>query len=312
MLSVFLQTLSKVGMLLTFMATGYLLRRRKRLPENAGTVLSRLCTTIFVPAYSISNLSRSVSMNLISQQLLLMCGGLGFLISGFTLAYLLSKLLARDPMHRNSLIYAFTIPNCAYFGYPIIESVFGSSVIGEIIVFMIPVSLANFSIGYALFMGQQKISLKRIFGTPMAFALLIGISIGLSGLKLPGFLTDALSLAGGCMSPCTMLLAGFMLGKFRLGQMIRDGRAYLYSAIRLVGIPLIFGSVLLLLGVRGKLLVLPLMLVGMPLGLNLVVYPESLGHEQLASDNAKMCFVSYIMALVCVPCTFAVVSWLAG
>ena len=44
---------------------------------------------------------------------------------------------------------------------------------------------------------------------------------------------------------------------------------------------------------------------------SLVVYPESQGHEKQASDNAKLCFVSYLLALIILPCTFALLTYLA-
>ena len=47
-------------------------------------------------------------------------------------------------------------------------------------------------------------------------------------------------------------------------------------------------GVLFLLGVREMYLTLPVMILCMPLGLNLVVYPESLGYEKEAADNAKL------------------------
>ena len=48
----------------------------------------------------------------------------------------------------------------------------------------------------------------------------------------------------------------------------------------------------------------------MPLGLNLVVFPESLGED--ASGNAKLCFVSYILAAFILPVTFAALTLLSS
>ena len=54
---------------------------------------------------------------------------------------------------------------------------------------------------------------------------------------------------------------------------------------------------------------MPLLMLALPLGLNLVVYPESFGYD--ATDNARMCFVSYLLCLVILPVTFAVINYLA-
>ena len=108
-----------------------------------------------------------------------------------------------------------------------------------------------------------------------------------------------------------MILAGFMLGKFPLKKLLTGWRPYILTVVRLVGIPVIFGIVLFLLKVKGIYLLLPLVVAGLPLGLNLVVYPESLGHEKEAADNAKLCFVSYLLSLIVLPIAFALYNKLA-
>ena len=311
MFEVFGLTLSKVGMLLIFIGIGYFMRRHHDLPDEAGHVLSLLCTLIFSPAYSIANMSKSFTMDVLGENTLLIGYGFLFVLVSIGLSYLLSKPFAKDRIQRNSLIYAFAIPNYGYFGYPVIEGVFGNAVLADVMIFLIPLSLATSSFGYALFVGDKKIPWKKILLSPMVVCLMIGIVLGLSGIRLPAFMDNAITVAGNCMSPCAMLLAGFMLGKFPLKDLLTGWRPYVYSAIRLIGIPLIFGIVLFLLGMKNQYFMLPLLVAGIPLGLNLVVYPESQGYEKQASDNAKLCFVSYLLALIVLPCTFALLTYLA-
>ena len=312
MFEVFQLTLGKVAMLLVFIGIGYFMRRHHDLPDDAGHVLSLLCTLLFSPAYSIVNMAKSFTLEVLGQNALLIGYGAVFTIAAFGLAFVLSKPFGRDRMERNSLIYAFSIPNYGYFAYPVIEGVFGQEILADVMIFLIPLSLATNSFGYALFVGDKKIPWKKIFLSPMMVCLAIGMALGLSGLKLPPFLDNALNVAGSCMSPCAMLLAGFMMGKFPLKNLLTGWRPYVYSAIRLVVIPVIFGLLLLGLGMKGQYLMLPMLIAGIPLGLNLVVYPESQGQEKQASDNAKLCFVSYLLALAVLPCTFAVITYLVG
>lgn len=312
MFEVFQLTFSKVGMLLIFIGIGYFLRRHHDLPDDAGRVLSLLCTLVFTPAYSITNLSKNITMDVLAEKARLVGFGIVFVLVAILLAYGLSKPFARDKIQRNSLVYAFAIPNYGYFGYPVIEGVFGSAVLADVMVFLIPMSLTTNSFGYSLFVGDGKVPLKKVLLTPMVISLGIGVAVGLSGVTLPPFIDSALKGLGGCMSPCSMLLAGFMLGKFPLKDLLKGWRPYVYSAIRLIGIPLIFGAILMLCNIKGQYLMMPLLVAGIPLGLNLVVYPESQGYEKQASENAKLCFVSYLLALLVLPCTFAILTKLVG
>ena len=306
--NVFSTTVSKVAMLLIFIGIGYLLRRTKKLPEDAGRVLSLLTTLVFSPAYTIKNLSSSLTLDKIGDQLLLIGYGLVFVLAVIGLAYVLAKPLSRNDFERRSYIYAFSIPNYGYFGYPLVEGVFGSAVLGQLMVFGLPLSIACNTFGYLLFAKDGKLTLKKLLTTPLILAVILGCVIGLSGLKLPGLVSDVLSGAAACMSPASMLLAGFVLGGFPLKDLFKGKRSWFMSAIRLLGLPALFGGVLWLLGMRGMWLALPVMILSMPLGLNLVVFPESQGID--ASDNAKMCFVCNLLTIVVLPITFSLLATL--
>ena len=142
MLEVFQLTFSKVAMLLIFVGIGYFLRWHHDLPDNAGRVLSLLCTLVFLPSYYIYNQSKNFSMEVLEEKLLLAGYGLLFVLCCIGLAFLLSKPFGRSHIERNSLIYAFAFPNYGFFGYPVIEAVFGSAVLADVMVFLIPMSLA--------------------------------------------------------------------------------------------------------------------------------------------------------------------------
>lgn len=310
MTEVFLATLQKVGMLLIFIGIGYLLRNRKLLPEDTSKVLSKMATLIFCPAYTIRNLSQNVTRETIGQKVPLIFYGAICVALVIGLAFILAKLLGHNDLEKRSLVYAFSIPNYGYFGYPIIEGVFGSEMLADVMIFAIPLAIATNTFGYLLFIKDGKLSLKQVLTSPTIMSVFIGLALGLSGIKLPGLVTDVLSGAGSCMSSVTMILAGFVLGEYPLRKLMKGLWAYEIADIRLIGIPALFCAVLFLIGIRGEYLLLPLLILSMPLGLNLVVFPESLGED--ASENAKLCFVSYILAAFILPITFAVLSWLAS
>ena len=312
MLEVFNLTLGKVGMLLIFISAGYILRRNHKLPDNAGQVLSLLCVMVFAPAYSILNLSRNVRIEKLGENLTLFGFGLAFAAVAVATGLILGKLIGKSPMDKSSLIYAFTFPNYGYFGYPVIEGVFGTAMLGNFMVFAIPCSILCCSYGYVLFQKEKKFDILRLLKTPLIASLLIGITLGLTGIKLPSAVESTLSGAGACMSPCSMLLAGFMLGKFPLKKLFSGFRPYYLTAIRMIGIPAVLGVAMYGIGLRGSMLFWPLVFSCMPMGMNLVVYPESNGFEKEAGENAKLCFISCVLALVVLPCLFAVITKICG
>ena len=308
MLEVAQLTVAKVAMLLCFVAAGYLLRVSGKLSENAGKILSALSAMIFCPAYNLRNLWMNFTVSKITENALILGYGLLITLLFIGLALLLARVLGKPGLERRSLAYAFSIPNYGYFGYPVIEGVFGSAVLSQVLIFVIPLSIATNTYGYLLFTPNGKITWKRLCN-PLILAVVLGIALGLSGIPMPGFIEDALVGAGNCMSPVAMLLAGFVLGAFPLKKLLAGWRGYWVSAIRLLLIPAVFFAGLWICGLRDIWMLLPMTVAAMPLGLNLVVYPESMGMD--ASENAKMCCVSYLMAIAVLPVLFALLAKVA-
>ena len=302
-------TFQKVAMLIAMISIGIIMRKSKKLPENAGKIMSTLCAFVFCPAYNIRNLSKNVTVATIGDKLSLLGIGAVMIILMILVAKLLARWLGKDDFDRRCLTYAFTVSNYGYFGYPVVEGVFGSAALGDMIVFAIPTTIATYTWGYLLFNRDGKLTLKKILLTPMIIAVATGVTIGLTGIKLPSFLNDVINGAAGCMSPVSMLLAGFVLGGLPFKKLFVGAKAYFYSAIRLLLLPLLFGIPLYFLGLRESMLMMPLLMLALPMGLNLVVYPESFGYD--ATDNARMCFVSFVLCLVILPLTFELINFLA-
>ena len=49
--------------------------------------------------------------------------------------------------------------------------------------------------------------------------------------------------------------------------------------------------------------------ISIPVGMNVVVYPESAGLD--STSGAKMCFISYVLALATLPVVFELIKILA-
>ncbi len=302
---VYLLTLQKSGVLLAYIALGYVLRRTKKLPDSADKVMSGLVTMLFCPAYSIATLAQTMRPENLGQNLRLLGLGAGVLAAVLLLAAVLGRSLGRTCLERRSVTYAMTFSNYGYFGYPLVAGVLGQAMLGNMMAFTISITLATNTLGYLLF-AQGTMNWKKVLLTPMVLAVAAGVGLGLCDVTLPGTVREGLMGIGSCMSPVSMLLGGFVLGGLPLKELLRGGRSYLYAALRLVGIPALFVAALYLLGARGMYLMIPGIYLALPLGMNVVVFPASLGYD--TRENARMCFVSYLLAIPLLPLWFTVLQ----
>ena len=311
-LSVFFLTLQNVAYLLIFIFIGYFLRRSGKLNRESATVVSILTTFVFSPCYTASNLPKSFTLENLGQNALLLGVSTLLLLVVILVARFLGFHLGRDGFERRTFAYMFAFTNTGYFGYPVIQGVFGDEMLGKFLVFCLPINIGIYSYGYGLFVSGtgEKFQLKKVLFSPLMLGFYAGTFLGLTGLQLPSLCNSVLTASGACMSPASMILAGLVMGTFSFRQLLSGVRPYLLGLLRLLGIPLFFGGALYLVGLRGLPLFLSLVSVSLPAGMNIVVYPESLGQD--SSSNAKICFVSVIMSLITLPFVFTAIKALAG
>lgn len=298
-------TLSKIGVLFAFILVGFILRRKNFIPETSGKTLSFIGTNVFFPAYLINNLSANCTREKLKENSSLVLWGIVFLVSVLLIGFALSCVLKKTNIVKNTLIYIFAFSNYGYFGYPVMEKVFGQEFVTKTIMFALVSTIAIASLGYFLLMGKGTSFVKSLL-SPSIIAIFIGVFIGLTGIKLPNPVVDCLSSAADCMSPVSMILTGFVLGKFKLGELFKDPVSYLISSVRLIIMPLIFAIALYLLGVKGLLFAIPVIITAMPVGMNTVMFAEAGGND--SSKSARICFISYIMGAITIPLAFLVAN----
>ncbi len=305
-------TIQKIVVMFIFIATGFVMRRSKVLPEQSGKVMSMLVTKLFLPCLIFNNLSSNIKVETISEKLVSFLIGIGFLAATLLVARLFSLRVGKTKADKNLYTYIFAFSNYAYFGYPIIRGVFGAEMLSDTIIFAIPFTVTIFTYGVYLLTGgveKEKKSagkqLERLL-SPVIVAVALGILCGFMPIRIPEMISEALVMSANCMSPVSMILTGFVLAAFPVKELFKSKAAYFVSFIRLAIIPAFFGIVLWLIGLRGGNYIIPVLISAMPVGLNVIVFTEA--NNKDSKNSARSCFVSYIMALITVPVVFGAVS----
>lgn len=241
--------------------------------------------------------------------IILGCGVL-FALAIIVIGFVLSRFFGRDAMEKRVMIYTFAFPNYGYFGLPLVQCVFGTQILADFFIFTTPMAIIINIFGYWLLTNQGDFSVKKFVTAPIVWSPILGAILGLLGVKLPDFANEMLTTLAGCMSPTAMILLGFVLGGISIKEMFTLPRSYGISFIRLIILPLIGGLILYPLGVRGLYFLLPMLVLAMPIGSNIVVFPETCGID--TRNNAKTVIVSYILAIGILPLAFSLITKLSG
>ena len=306
---VFQITLQQMVILFLFMAVGYVMMKKKMIPENAASVLSKLLVTAFLPAMVFKTFAANLNPGNVMEKLpLFLISAVNVTLSCLT-AILISRFLAKDRMTKNIYVYSLTVPNMGYMGYPIVGAVLGEMMLLDFMVVAIPSNLFIYTAGMYMLNPNKEFSFKKIINPPMV-AMLIGIVFGVCSIPVPEVILSAATSASNCMAPCAMLLTGFVLAKQPLRAMFVQAKSYLISLIRLIIFPAVGFVLMRLLSAPQQAVILCTIALALPFGLNSVVFPEAFGGD--STPGARLCFIGNLMALVTIPLVFYMLSVVYG
>lgn len=312
MLDVFSAALSAMMTMFVCMFVGFFLQKKRLEPEDTDSVLSKLLNYAICPALTFTTFSQNFSIASLSEnyRLILICAVLMF--SAMLLSLPLSRLFAKEGYTRNVYKYALTFANSGYMGDAIVLALFGTEMLYYYKLYTFPLTIGIYSWGMAqLVPGKRgfKGTLLRCLN-PSTVAMLLGMAAGLLNLYIPDFMNSALINLGNCLGPIAMVLTGYVVGKCDLKKMLTNTGVYFASLLRLIVLPGIFCGALVLLGVDKLTVTLALVALGMPLGLNTVVFPAAYGKD--TSVGAGMSLISTVLSVVTFPLMYMIFSSFFG
>lgn len=310
-MNIFLSTLNQTSFLFGFIIIGYLLVRLKVLPENSATVLSKLENNVFIPALVMGTFIKNFTVERISTTWKILV--ISFIIALLTIifAILVSKLVIKDSYIQKIYTYGLSFSNFGFMGNAVVSTLF-PDIFFEYLIFTLPLWMLIYLWGAPTLLiseSGKKQSLRgrlKAFVNPMFIAMLIGIIIGLTGLKLPTFLVSIISVSGDCMSPVAMLLTGVVVSSISLKKTFTNLRIYIVSIVRLIVMPLIFVAAASFIDIPKTIFICALCTLAMPLGLNTIVIPSAYGKD--TSIAAGMAVISHLLSVVTIPIIFMVIN----
>lgn len=307
MLELFNITINQTVTLFIFIALGFWLKKSGKVTANFSKGLSVALVNVISPMLTIRTFANNFKAETITHNLVLLGLAVVTLIVCFIIGFVLSHIFARTKgvLNRNKFdvyLYSMTISNLGYFGYPLIESIFGEQMLANFMVFCIPFNMFIYTFGIYILNPNKVFSLKKLLNIPM-LSLFVGMFLGLIDIKFPTLIADVLKSGGDCQAPIAMLLTGVVFASNNLKSMVAGGKVYLAVIIKLIILPLLLIPVLMLLRLPREISISIMTLFCLPAGLNSIVFPEAFGGD--SRTGAQLCFITTTLCVITIPLIYS-------
>ncbi len=231
---------------------GFFARKAKIIDADLTKGLSTVVVKVaqpFLIIYSITKLDFS-ALNLKNGLLVL---GFGILSHALTiaLAFILFSRI-KDIDEKKIYQFAFTFCNCAFIGFPILNSLFGEIGLFYGAFYVISYNLGVWSFGVWLMSkgkAESGVTVRKIFINAGTVPCFIGLALYIVQIPLPDFLMTAMDTMGSLCTPLSLIVTGSLVAALPLREFFLNPKFYGFLAVKLVALPLLLAVILRFTGI---------------------------------------------------------------
>lgn len=254
---------NQIFVLFIIMFIGIIAKKKNIIDENIEKSISTILVKIGMPAMVLSSsaiaYSNDILPNMINIFFITVISYIAIIIFG----NLSASVLKFDKNTANVYTSLIVFANVGFMGYPVARALYG-----EIGVFYTSIANLVFSTlvwtyGILLYNSKGKLNFKSLINVG-TISSLMGISLFLFQIRIPGPILSALDLTGRMTTPLSMLLIGALIAKVNIKELFSDWKVYWTSFIKLLVIPVITAMLLRLLNYNEMVISMCTIMAAMP------------------------------------------------
>ena len=292
---------SRIISLFLLIAVGYFLRRSKHLDKKETGAISKLLLDIILPAMLISSLQIDITVKMLGDFKDLFLYWTIFYLILIILASILSRLFPVSKDKELIIKFFLIFGNVGYMGLPVIDVIFPENGIffGSIGVVVFHIFLWTYGVSiFSKENDENKIKLRKIFNNGVV-AIIIGLFLMLTGIKLPGVIMTAVDMLAEATFPLSMLVIGSGLAQIKISDIFKDLNIITYSALKLLIIPTAAFMFLKYFKVTDPIRSILILQIAMPAAANGVIFAERYNRNYVFA--AETLFLSTLMSAFSIP-----------
>jgi predicted permease len=278
---------------------GVICAKARIIDDHTRASLSDLILDVFLPCNILASFFSADSSQLASLVTILVISTCILAVTFILARYVLFP--KANAEQKKVLIYGTIISNASFIGNPVVESIFGLEALVYSSVYLLPLRVAIWTVGVAVFSGVKG-GLKKLIFHPCLVATYLGIAIMLMNFSPPLLVSRLTTALGNCTTPVSMMVAGSILATVKPKAMFSRLTAY-HTFIRLVLIPFaVFGALWTLsrvFRIEPIVLGVSVILSGCPTPVTTSILADKYGSDrELAS---KLVFASTLFSILTIP-----------
>lgn len=304
--------LKQMLVLFIMMLVGVYCRKKGIFNDEANKRISSLVVNVANPALILSS---SINQEAVIEGMefvktfILAWGMFGVLM---VIAFFIPKILKADMKEYGTYRTMTIFSNIGFMGFPVIDALYGSEALLYATMFLIPFNVLIYTYGISVMKIHTSedtpatgFQLRKILNVGV-ISCVVALVIYLTKLPMPEVVENAVDSISSLTAPLSMMVIGDSLTKINLKKLFCNGRMLVFSAIKLLLIPIVGVSLIKLLGLNPLLTGVCMIMLATPVGsMNAMLAQEYGGDYELASQGVT---ITTLLAVVTMP----LVSMLMG
>lgn len=288
---------NKIISLSLVMAMGWLLVKCRLLKSENSKVVTTISMYLIMPCMILSAFQVDCTPEVQHGLLLAVIAAIIIHFIFIVLNYPLRKLLKLDAVEQTSIIYS----NAGNLIIPLVTAMLGKEWVIYTSAFIVVQLTLLWSHGKSVLCGEKGFNFKKIFLNINMIAIIIGVVMFFSGLRLPYLINDTVETVGGMIGPVSMLIMGMVIGGLKFKELLSYKRVWLTSLLRLIVIPLIILPLLKFSGLSNlasngtSVLLVTLLAVAAPSATSITQMSQLYG-----KDDKYACTINVITTILCI------------
>ena len=291
------------ALFLILFATAALVKSGVLKVENSR-VLSKLSLYFITPCVIFNSFQKELTPEIRDGLLTAVALAVGFQLIFFGIAALLKRFWKATEVERTSVIFTnvgnLVIPLVAF-----LEEQRGGNWVTYTSAYILVFNVLFWTVGVRMFDSRQKPGIKKVLLNPNILAILAGLIVLFTGIKLPKPLSMAFSDVAAMIGPLSMMITGMVIGGMTLKGMFANRRVFGVIFFRMV---LASGAAVLAAAAAVKLLPLDRMIVLIPLLGALAPSASNINQVAILYDKDEK-YASAINVLTTLSCIATIPLW---